>query len=218
MRTFMLIDDNEETLTSGFLPKPITSCFGEIDEYQFENKEYLISIEKESLNSSVIDNSTSLHKANGNESIKVSETKTVAQLQTRSCSTLRKPRAQLLQTSKHTDSDENNSFIMPSSTSVSSDFSSLLNNSIYHPVDLILTENNNETKELEDEELITPRCAKLTKNSDLLNLLTPRCSDPSIHREDVSSLLNLLKTPANQIPFHFPSKKHQPIQISNEQG
>ena len=47
---FVLLNDEQNPLTSGILRKPLTSCFSDAeDEYQFEHKEYLISVEKGSL-------------------------------------------------------------------------------------------------------------------------------------------------------------------------
>ena len=48
--SFVLLNDEQNPLTSGILRKPLSSCFSDTeDEYQFEHKEYLISVEKGSL-------------------------------------------------------------------------------------------------------------------------------------------------------------------------
>ena len=47
---FVLLNDEQNPLTSGMLRKPLSSCFSDTeDEYQFEHKEYLICVEKGSL-------------------------------------------------------------------------------------------------------------------------------------------------------------------------
>lgn len=47
---FVLLNDEQNPLTSGMLRKSLSSCFSDTeDEYQFEHKEYLICVEKGSL-------------------------------------------------------------------------------------------------------------------------------------------------------------------------
>ena len=51
MRTFTLLSDSDDILTSGMLRKPLLDCFHGEDDYQFENKEFLICIERDNVNS-----------------------------------------------------------------------------------------------------------------------------------------------------------------------
>ena len=218
MRTFTLVSENGEILTNGFLPKPVTDCLGENDEYQFDHKEYLISIEKENVSISRLGKSTPMHDCSEDRLNRSMEMKVSAQSRARGQSNLRKRREQLLQPENGINLNESESFITPLSTSLSSNLSSVPRFSYKHPVTVTRIESNKSRDNLENEELITPRSAELTKNDDLLNLLTPRCSDTSICRDDVSSLLNLLKTPANQRSFHSSLQAHQPTHIHHEKS
>lgn len=163
MRTFTLVSETEETLTSGFIPKPITVCFGENDEYQFEHKEYLVSIEKENVRFSNLDQSTSVPVQPDDISNKTKEMNVSKRSQSNSQISLRNSRFKFPQSLKNCNFDESESFIKPASNSISSNCFSIPNVSHDHSVTTIGTVSNNQSEDLESEELITPRSAELTK-------------------------------------------------------
>ena len=54
MKSFQLLSQEDEMLTSGSLRKEVFQCIEENEEsYEFENREYLIMVERESLSSRI---------------------------------------------------------------------------------------------------------------------------------------------------------------------